>query len=66
MIKIRTLKRPWAYCATDNSHGKAKHELIIEIGYWKQRWWLCDNCLNELQLELERKVAEVLDNKEQK
>jgi hypothetical protein len=62
MVKIRTLKRPWAYCQNDSEHGKNTRELIITIGDYKRNWWLCDDCLNELQLEMECKVAEVLEH----
>jgi hypothetical protein len=61
-VKVRTIKKPWAVCFGEHGLIRGQHELTINghmVG------WFCDSCLSELQLEMERKVAEVVDHEDE-
>ena len=43
-IKIRKLKRAWAYCEVNHKHGKTPYEFGVKIGDSKFKAWLCADC----------------------
>lgn len=60
-VKIRKLKRAWAYCNQDNSHGQTQYELIIKSdnNIYPLKTWLCPNCLIEFKNKIDNSIGEI-------
>ena len=59
-VKIRPLKRPYAFCAGESRHGTAAHEVKILDGKGDiiAIFWQCTECLQELPEIIKREIPE--------
>ena len=58
-IKIRRIKRAWAFCETDVAHGKTQFELSIDtrIAPVPIKFWLCPNCITQIPIQINSEIS---------
>ncbi len=58
-IKIRKIKRAWAYCNNDTTHGKTQFELTItdNENYNRFTIWLCQNCIVDFRTQFDNEIT---------
>jgi hypothetical protein len=59
-LTIRKIKRAWAYCDTNEEHGKTQFELTIQPNHAQTiKVWLCQNCIAEISSQINTEITRI-------
>ena len=59
-ITLKKLKRAWAFCQEDNSHGKTPFQLSISFVLSDGlKVWLCQDCLVDFRTQFDDAVTRI-------